>query len=609
MPKENYLTNSPKRTILEGFAQKVFKEKYAISDSEEWWQCAQRSATHAASAESPENREQYEKEFYNIINNLLFIPGGRIVYSSGRPRPSGANCFALSVNDSRESIGQLFADFMIISSSGGGVGINFSKLRPKGDPIKSIGGESSGAISWMHVINSMGDVIRAGGSRRMACLAALSVSHPEILDFINAKLGTHKKYHLTNMNISVLLNDEFIEAVQNNEDYNLSFRGEIYQTVNAREVWELICQNAIECGEPGIMHEDNFRRGNNLEYFQPFVVTNPCSELGLGASESCVLGSLNLNKMFSIQKDNTIKVNARLLKKTVKTAVRFLDNVVTANHYPTAETQASAKMGRRIGLGVMGLHHLLIRLGLTYGSSEETVEFLDWLNTTIRNAAYNASIELAQERRSFQEFNPKDYLANQFIKTLPRSIKNKIKKYGIRNAALLTVPPTGTISIIASTSSGLEPIFALAYDRKTVVSENGEEKLRSEIVIDPLVKEMILANVPLEKIQEIRTAHALSPDDHLAMQVVYQDYIDNSISKTIFLPEDFDDTTAPDLVLDHIQDIKGLSFYKDKSRENQPITPIELTQELYDNVQKSAGEDYKEKSIAIDTCRDGVCEL
>lgn len=578
----------------------VLAKRYELFPGESWEECAARSAKGGSLAESLEDRQRWEKEFLNIIYPQDFIPGGRIVYSSGRIKPAGMNCFGLGVEDSREAIGKLFADFMVISSSGGGVGINFSKLRPKGDLVKGVGGESSGVLSWMHVINSMGDEIKAGGSRRMACMALLSIDHPEIESFITAKIGEENKNRYNNMNLSVLLNSNFINAVKNKKMFPLTFRGKTYKEIDAETLWKTICKNAVTWGEPGILHEDNIRYWNNLEYFQPFTATNPCGEITLGDKAACCLGSINLSHMWK-NRDGVAILDKKKLKKTVGLSVRFLDNIIETNAYPTPEAEVASKAGRRLGLGYMGLHHLLIRLKIPYGSPE-SIEFMDVLGTIIRNEAYKTSVELAKEKGAFPEFNVTQYMKNNFIKKLPRSIRNDIAKYGIRNAALLTIAPTGTTSLLAGTSSGLEPIFSTAYVRKIVGADD-------EIVIDPLVVELIKSGYTLDEINEIKTSHDLSPEDHLNIQIVAQDYVDNNISKTIYLPKDFEDDTLPDLLLKVIDDIKGVTLYKDRSREDQPLTPIKLTQEMYDKILTDGNTTIKQEVASKDTCKNGVCDI
>lgn len=630
--------------IPEGsLSQSIFIDKYAYPGETTWKELAKRVSRAAADPEFPEKRESIEKKFYDIINSGDFCPGGRILYGAGRSNQNLLNCYLLDPEDNVDSIGKIISDMYKISCGGGGIGFNFSKIRPKGDDIQNIRNSSPGSISVMRMINEIGNHVRAGRNRRTALMAILNVSHPDFLDFLSVKLD---RKELTNFNISVAITNRFIEAVENDEEWYFTFNGRqnkyfVYEvdrkseegddtlevvakseedalgrvqyhslkhyndtfenarkkTIMAKDIWTRLIDNAVESGEPGIFNLDFSNEYTNVSYFEYMPGTNPCGEEVLPAYGNCCLGHVNLANMVNEEG----KVDWGRLKRTVKAGVRFLDNVLTANHYPIPECKEVGDRSRRVGLGVTGLHYFLIKTGYRYGS-EECLEEIARLFETIRNEAYKASMYLAREKGSFPEYEWSSLKREQFFKTLPSHIRSDIRKNGLRNAVLLTCAPTGTISMVLGVSTGIEPIFAPAYKRRWKTGSEGV--LNETIVMDPLFKETLEKG---EDTTHIIGAYDVTPEEHIKMQAVVQKYIDSAVSKTCNLPSDFESETLYEDLINYASDIKGFTFYKAGSRGNEPLQALKLSEiNTKDLLQDDAVEEQVE---SIDTCKSGVCEI
>jgi len=627
--------------IMNEFQDVMLKQRYALPTEKSWQEVSKRVANHLSKAEHNGEMGLWEKRFNWVLSNGLYFPGGRVLYGSGRRLGGLLNCFCKGVEDNRHSIAKLSHDMYLISTFGGGVGTNYSSIRPKGDPIQGVQGSAPGVVSEIRKIDAIGEQVKSGGGRRVALIATLSIEHPDILDFLKVKLD---KNELNNHNISINYNEKFFDAVRNDEEWTFEFRGQEYHRYNlgcynseihltrnnvyvvattpenavktaenylqlhymdsffvvemddikAKDLWERICENAVKSGEPGFLFEDNIKNNFATHYFEEYSNCNPCTEALLPDDGNCNLGSINLARMFD---EETNDVNWSMLAKTIGIAVRMMDNVLTMNVYPTPETKVVAERSRRVGLGVMGLHHLLVKMGLRYGS-EESIEFIERLFATIRNEAFKGSIEIAKDKGSFPEYDYDRYLENRYISGLPTRILKAIKKHGIRNAVLLSIAPTGTISMVAGTSSGIEPIFAPMYKRKY----RKEGSFAEEIVVDKMFSEVVNGG---GKWEHFVGAYDVTPEEHIAVQAAVQDYVDQAISKTINVPENFTHEELMDLILEYSDRLKGLTIYKAGSRENEPLKAIPTTEhkvELYARDKELAG-------VVNPDCSQGSCEI
>lgn len=548
-----------------GLAKTIFDERYTIEEGETWEEASWRLATHVSSVESGEiHRSVVKSEFYDVISKNLFMPGGRIWYGAGRTRAQLLNCFVIPTSDSREGWGKTISDVIVISGMGGGVGINVSPVRPRGAAIKGTGGVSTGAVSLMQMINNVGDVIVGGGGRRMALMLDLNLEHPDLPEFLDKKLD---KSELNNANISVVLNEdpkEFIKAVKEDKHIKQYFNGEFYGTISARDVWEKIVQNAWSSGEPGVLNGWLANQENNIHYYKELVSTNPCGEIWLEEYGCCDLGALVLPRFVE---DGVF--DFELFKYAIQTAVRFLDNVLTVNEYPLPEIKENCNNVRRIGLGIMGLHSMLIKMGIRY-SSQEAKDFVDKLMNFLKEEAYETSIDLAIEKGPFKAYS-NEFINSGFSKrALSDEIRTRIAAHGIRNCALLTIAPTGTTGMVSDVSTGIEPIFAPAYWRRFYrPTPDGSRQLDKELVINPLwdsVKDVSL----------LEGAYDVSPRDHFEMQRIAQAHIDNATSKTINLPADYPVDSLSDLWLEYLPELKGTTFYRAGSRGEEPLEAIPL---------------------------------
>jgi len=580
-------------------------------EGENWEKCCERVANEVSMPEA--NKSKFYDEFISMIYNMDFLPGGRILRNSGRPRGSLFNCYHLPVGDSIEEIGQLYKDALTLWSEGGGVGVNFTPLRPKNDPIFGKGGHSSGLVSFMEGANFISQLIESGGSRRAAAIGHIDVSHPELLDFIDAKLKKPnvaewlkddtpddiRKFvkskvdqgSLNHFNISVMVNNEFIEKVEGNKNWTFRFKQKSYGTVKARDIWNKIVDNMINCGEPGLINWTNFAK-NNSYYFEPVLGTNPCGETTLGPYGVCDLGSLVLPNFIT----GNINTNWKKLEYTIRLAVRFLDNVIEVNKYVLKEIDVNAHKSRRVGVGVIGLAEYLFAKKVRYGS-EKAVAETERLMQFIRNVVYSASVELAIEKGAFPHFDPIHYGKASFIRKLPASLRMDIKKHGVRNCTLMALAPTGTISLLTENSSAVEPLFAKAMLRKDRVSER--------VYVHPKYEEMLKNN---EEVPEwFVDSFELQPKDHFEIQVACQKYCDASVSKTINLPAETTSEDLNNLLLEYIYDLKGVTVYRDGSREGQILNKLS---------EKETKKHLKEETNIVThieagdvSCSAGTCDL
>jgi ribonucleoside-diphosphate reductase alpha chain len=474
--------------------------------------------------------QQTEEKFYRFMASLEFLPNSPTLMNAGTTMGQLSACYALPVDDSIQGIFDAVKHMALVQQSGGGTGFSFSRLRPKGDVIASTMGISSGPVSFMRVFDLATNTIKQGGKRRGANMGILRVDHPDIIEFIGAKTRTRS---FENFNLSVAITDEFMEKVQQNERYDLTNprSGKVVKQLNARSVFRLIAENAWRTGDPGVIFIDEINRHNPTPRVGTIECTNPCGELPLLPYESCTLGSINLSKMVTGKEINWDK-----LRKTVKVAVHFLDNVIDVNKFPITHTEVVTRSNRKIGLGVMGFADMLVQLEIPY-DTQEGVSTAEQVMRFVSEEAREASAELAKIRGAFPNFHGSIY-------DVPGAPT-------LRNATLTTVAPTGTLSIIAGCSSGIEPIFAICYVRRAM---EGQQLLEVNPFFESVAKQRGFFSEALMKkiarsgsIQEIKqipkdvrrvfvTALDICPEWHVRMQVAFQKYCDNAVSKTVNLP-------------------------------------------------------------------------
>jgi ribonucleoside-diphosphate reductase alpha chain len=506
-------------------------DQFVDKTIEDTWQ---RVAHALASVESEPNR--WEPVFYQALVDYRFLPAGRILAGAGAGRTVTLhNCFVMgAIEDDMASIFENLKEAALTMQQGGGIGYDFSTLRPKGSPVKGVGADASGPLSFMEVWDAMCRTVMSAGSRRGAMMATLRCDHPDIENFIAAK---QTEGRLTNFNLSVLATDAFMEAVKDDTDWDLTFEGTVYKTVQARTLWNTIMRGTYDHAEPGIIFIDRINARNNLAYCENIAATNPCGEQPLPPYGTCLLGSINLARIVIDPFTSEARLDEAGLIELVKTAVRMLDNVVDVSRYPIDEQRQEAETKRRIGLGITGLADALILCGLTYGSDEAAAAANQW-TTLIANAAYRASVTLAQEKGAFPLFDKDAYLASPTIQALPKDIQDSIAIHGIRNALLTSIAPTGTISLLAgNVSSGIEPVFSFTYTRHVTQPDGSRKASDVSDYAFRLYKTMKGEDASLP--DYFVDAQSLSPDAHLRMQATVQNNIDSAISKTINIPVDF----------------------------------------------------------------------
>jgi ribonucleoside-diphosphate reductase alpha chain len=463
------------------------------------------------------DNDEHRKAYKDIILNQRFMAAGRVQSAMGSPRNVTAyNCFVSGIiEDSMDSIMQRASEAAETMRRGGGIGYDFSRIRPSGDRIVSLDSSASGPISFMRIYDTVCHTIRSAGHRRGAMMGVLRVDHPDIEEFIRAKKNDNQ---LTNFNISVGVTDEFMEAVSKNNPFMLRFKGQSYGEIDASRLWDEIMRNNWDWAEPGVLFIDRINENNNLHYCETVEATNPCGEQPLPPFGACLLGSFNLTK-YTTGDSLPYSFNFNQLKEDIPHVVRAMDNVIENTEYPLIEQEKEAKRKRRIGLGITGLANILTLMGLRYGSPE-AVRFTRKVMRILTYEAYSASADLATEKGSFPFFKP-NYLESEFIKWLPKDLQNKICQCGIRNSHLISIAPTGTISFTADNiSSGIEPVFALEYDR-TVQTEEGTVIIK--------MQDYVYQNHNIE----CEVSGDLTVDDHLIMQIAVQSYVDSAVSKTI----------------------------------------------------------------------------
>lgn len=482
-----------------------------------------------------DNRIHWDEEFYRVLENFSFIPAGRINAGAGTDRNVTLfNCFVMgTVPDSLAGIMDMLKEAAITMQAGGGIGYDFSTIRPQGAAVMGVAAEASGPLTFMDVWDAMCRTIMSAGVRRGAMMATMRCDHPDVEKFIDAKRDPDR---LRMFNMSVLVTDEFMDAVKADGDFDLRFNGEVYRTVKAKALWDKITMATYHYAEPGVIFIDRINQDNNLSYVETIAATNPCGEQPLPPYGACLLGSINMAAM--LRPDFTVDIEK--LSYTVRVAVRMMDNVIDASKFPLPEQEQEAKDKRRIGLGVTGVANAMALNGVVYGS-DEGAAWVDKYLHIIAREAYLASVDLAKEKGAFPLFDADKFLASGNMQKMDEDVREAVREHGIRNALLTSIAPTGTISLYAgNVSSGIEPTFAYEYDRK-VMQKDGSKI--TETVRDYAADKWLRENPGAEYPTSFVTAQTLKPEDHIKMQAAAQKWIDSSISKTINCPEDisFDD--------------------------------------------------------------------
>ena len=544
---------------------------HILETPEELFRRVAKSVAQAESTFVAKDRAAYwEEKFFEEMTSLEFLPNSPTLMNAGSPLGQLSACFVIPVEDTIESIFEAIKDMALIQRTGGGTGFSFSRLRPKDSVVTTTGGKSSGPVSFMKIFNSATEHIKQGGKRRGANMGVLRVDHPDIVEFVTAKLeeGT-----LRNFNLSVGITDAFMEALKKDDVFELihPVTNEATGKLKARFLFETIAECAWGSGDPGVLFIDRINRNHPLNELGEIESTNPCGELPLLPYESCNLASVNLSRM--VDKTNVkSSINWEKLRLLIHDIVRFLDDVIEINKFPIPEVESITRSNRKIGLGIMGFAEMLIMLGISY-SSEESVQLADKLMSFIYNEAFSASTKLAKERGTFPNWGKSAYAQ---------------RNEKIRNATLTSIAPTGTISIIAGTSSGIEPLFALAYRRSNVLEGEmlGEinplflkyvktEKFYSKQLLRQLIEEGNMQNIkeiPEEVKRIFATAHEIPYEQHIRMQASFQKNVDNSVSKTINMPQDAKvEDVKKAYIMAYELGCKGITIFRYGSKKQQVL--------------------------------------
>ena len=576
---------------LDGVREKVFLDRYALKGvegellehtPEEMWR---RVADGIAGQEKKSKQAKWSKEFYRVLEDFKFVPGGRILSGAGTGyEVTYFNCFVIpSPKDSRHGILQSLGQLIEIQSRAGGVGLNLSSLRPRGSRVKKVNGTSSGPINWATLFSvATHDIVQQGGSRRGATMLMLWDWHPDVEEFITVKEDLTK---INGANLSVCVSDDFMTAVKedkmwdlvypdlNDPHYDKEWDGDIHgwkekgykvnvhKTVRAKELWDLICTAAWKSAEPGLHFLERSNNRSNTWYFEKLLATNPCGEQPLSGWAVCNLGAMNLSayvRDYDLKNDKPGWFDYEAFGKDVQVAMRFLDNVIDDTYYFFKDNERVAKEIRRTGLGIMGIADTFIKMGIRYGSVESE-EASKKIFAALRDNAYIASSDIAKEKGSFPKFDRDKYLQGYHIQALPEEIREKIYKQGIRNAVLLTIAPTGTTSLVAGVSSGVEPVYEFEY------SHNG--RLGKQMVYHSLYGEWKESHPDETRPDYFVGANDLTPSDHVRIQTIAQEYIDSSISKTVNAPNHHTVEDVKELYMSAYDNgLKGVTYFRDGSR-------------------------------------------
>jgi ribonucleoside-diphosphate reductase alpha chain len=545
-------------------SRQIWDSKYRLKDAdgapiditiEDTWHRIAR-----ALAEVERDPSSWEQPFYEALRDFRFLPAGRILSGAGTDRRVTLfNCFVMG--DIADDLGSIFdhlREAALTMQQGGGIGYDFSSLRPKGAPVRGVGADASGPLSFMDVWDAMCRTIMSAGARRGAMMATMRCDHPDIEDFIAAKRQAGR---LRNFNLSVLATDPFMAAVDADADWPLVFGGQIYRTLRARALFDAITRATYDYAEPGVIFIDRINARNNLAYCETIHSTNPCGEQPLPPYGACLLGSINLARLVRCPFTTEAHVDEAELAELVGVAIRMLDNTIDASGFPLEQQRQEAVAKRRIGLGMTGLADALMMVGLRYGSHEAAERAGEWARQ-ISRAAYLTSVRLAREKSAFPLFDRDAYLSGESIRELDDDVRSEIAEHGIRNALLTSVAPTGTISLVAdNVSSGVEPVFALAYTRKVLQPDGSKVE---EEVSDYALRRYRAINGENATIPDyFVTAQDLTPAEHVRMQAAVQRYVDSAISKTVNVPEDIGFEAFQEVYLDAYRSgCKGCTTYR-----------------------------------------------
>lgn len=577
-------------------AEQIWDMKYRLKSAnggavdktvEDTWRRIARAL--AAVEDKPKD---WENKFYGALEDFKYLPAGRITAGAGTDRSVTLfNCFVMgTIADSMGGIFDGLREAALTMQQGGGIGYDFSTIRPKGADVKGVAADASGPLSFMDVWDAMCRTIMSAGSRRGAMMATMRCDHPDIEDFITAKSDPAR---LRNFNVSVLVTDAFMQVVKVDGSWDLMFDGTVYLTVQARDLWNRIMQSTYDYAEPGVIFIDRINAMNNLSYVETIAATNPCGEQPLPPYGACLLGSVNLARLVSQPFEKDAALDAAPLEDLVRLAIRMMDNVVDASRFPLPQQAEEAKNKRRIGLGVTGLADALLMVGLRYGSEEAAAQTEAWMKAIAR-ASYLASVELAKEKGAFPLFDAEKYLATGHMMEMDEDVREAVRKHGIRNALLTSVAPTGTISLYAgNVSSGIEPVFAYAYSRKVLQKDGSRTE---EEVVDYAVQLWREKFGDKDLPDYFVNAQTLAPLDHVRMQAAAQKWVDSSISKTINCPEDISFEAFKDVYMEAWDTgCKGCTTYRPNDVTGSVLTVSEASEkapgETPDQVRGSEGMD------------------
>jgi ribonucleoside-diphosphate reductase alpha chain len=573
-------------------AEQIWDMKYRLKEAdgtpldlsvEDTWRRIAR-----ALAEVEKEPQVWEKRFYGALEDFKFLPAGRITAGAGTARSVTLfNCFVMgTIPDTMGGIFDMLKEAAVTMQQGGGIGYDFSTIRPKGAPVAGVAADASGPLSFMDVWDAMCRTIMSAGSRRGAMMATMRCDHPDVEQFISAKADSAR---LRMFNLSVLITDDFMQAVKDDASWDLQFDGRVYHTVQARDLWNKIMKATYDYAEPGVIFIDRINKANNLNYVESIAATNPCGEQPLPPYGACLLGSINMARLVAEPFTDGAHLDEAALDELVACAVRMMDNVVDASRFPLEAQRQEAQNKRRIGLGVTGLADALLMVKQRYGSEEAARQAERWL-ARIARAAYLASVDLAKEKGAFPLFDAEPYLASGNMMNMDEDVREAVRQHGIRNALVTSIAPTGTISLYAgNVSSGIEPVFAYAYTRK-VLQKDGTRT--EEEVVDYAVKMYRdLHGADVELPDYFVNAQTLAPLDHVRMQAAAQKWVDSSISKTINCPEDISFEAFKEVYMAaYEQGCKGCTTYRpndvtgsvlsvSESAEKTPAETPELARE------------------------------
>jgi ribonucleoside-diphosphate reductase alpha chain len=570
----------------------VLKQKYLAPWEQHPYELWERQAKALASVEKNDKlRKEWEKEFYSILEDFKFVPGGRIMHGAGREDITTTlnNCYVVAIRrDSIKSIYDTIINEALTYKYGGGCGHDLSILRPSGKEIIGTGGESCGPVGFMNLFSENTNTIAQHG-RRGANMQTLRIDHPDIEKFISIKTGDVNMVKYSN--ISVLLTHEFMEAVRADKLFDLKYQNKVYKTIKAKNLWNDIVEHAHSSAEPGLLFWDTMKDFHNAEYCSPLVSTNPCAEQPLPDGGCCNLGAINLERYV----DDKGNFMIESFKETISTATRFLDNVIDYNmdRHALEDQKKNAFNDRRIGLGILGLGDMLVKMGIKY-DSEDALQTVEQVMDIFREISYETSAQLSKEKGQFPNFSWAGYSKSKFVKSLPNSLRKTIKKTGIRNSTITTVAPTGSGAIVARVTSGVEPIFATSYKRRVKENDGYGKTFKTYTVYHPIIEKLFKTDEQLPSY--VTTSHKIDPYFRVKMQGIIQKYIDSSISSTVNLANEVTVETVADIYMTAYKaNLKGITVYREGSREGILITN-EKQEKNDKNLEKS-----KTKKLSNDT--------